>query len=65
MSKKEVKQMSDSILKKVDTRIAEIVVKQSGDKLEKVLSQAEDLMLIEAKDAERALADALEIFKRN
>lgn len=48
---------------KVDKRIMEITVKLAGDKLADVLSQAEDLMLIEAKDAQRALADALEIYK--
>lgn len=51
------------MLKNVDKRIVAIVIKKSGDKLDQVLTQAEDLMLIQGKTAERALADALEIYK--
>lgn len=51
------------MLNKVDPRIAELVTRLAGDKLDVVLIQAEDLMLIEGKKAERALADALELFK--
>lgn len=51
------------MLNKVDPRIASVVKNLAGDKLDIVLIQAEDLMLLEGKTAERALADALEIYK--
>lgn len=51
------------MLTKVDPRIAQVVKNMAGDKLDLILIQAEDLMLIEGKSAERALADALDIYK--
>lgn len=51
------------MLDRVDPRIAEIVKKKAGDKLDIVLVQAEDFVLLEGKSDARALADALEKFK--
>lgn len=46
----------------VDPRVAELTRKLAGDKLDIVLIQAEDLVA-KGKSRQRALADALEIFK--
>lgn len=51
------------MLSKVDPRIANMVKKLAGDKLDVVLIQAEDLMLLHGKSTERALADALDVFR--
>lgn len=50
------------MLNKVDPRIASLVTKLAGTKLDIVLIRAEDLTK-EGKSPERALADALETFK--
>lgn len=51
------------MLDSVDKRIAAIVKKQAGDKLDVVLITAEDLVLLAGKKPERALADALEKYR--
>lgn len=50
------------MLNVVDWRIAQLVTRLAGDKLDIVLLHAEDLVA-EGKQPERALADALEKFK--
>lgn len=50
------------MLNRVNPRIAELVQKKAGDKLDIVLLQAEELVA-QGKTMERALADALEKFK--
>lgn len=51
------------MLDQVDKRIAKLVTKLAGDKLDVVLIHAEDLVLLQGKKPERALADSLETFK--
>lgn len=53
------------MLESVDKRIAAVVVKKAGKKLDQVISQAQDLVLIEGKTPARALADALELYNLN
>lgn len=49
--------------KPTDPRIEAMVVKKAGEKLDLVLTHAEELMVTQGKSHERALADALENFK--
>lgn len=50
------------MLNTVDKRIADLTKRLAGDKLDVVLIQAEEYLLL-GKKKERALADALEKFK--
>lgn len=51
-----------NMLNTVDKRIADLTKRLAGDKLDVVLIQAEEYLLL-GKKKERALADALEKFK--
>lgn len=51
------------MLTRVDARIAEIVKKKAGEKLDAVVLHAEELVRTEEKTPARALADALEKMK--
>lgn len=51
------------MLDKVDKRIAELVKKRAGSKLDQVLATAEQLVTHLEKKPARALADALEFYK--
>lgn len=52
-----------SLLNEVDQRIGAMVRRLAGDKLGSVVFHAEDLILLQGKQPNRALADALETFK--
>lgn len=53
------------MLETVDKRIAAIVTKRSGNRLEEVLAKAQQLVTSTGKQPERALADALVEVLRN
>jgi hypothetical protein len=52
-----------SLISELDPRIAAIVRRVSGDKLDQVVFYAEDLILLQGKQPNRAIADSLETFK--
>jgi alpha-D-ribose 1-methylphosphonate 5-triphosphate synthase subunit PhnI len=60
----EITDETHAVLRTVDRRIAAIVKNLAGiEKLGAVVSYAEDLILLQGKTTERALADALEKYK--